>query len=598
MIALALWLLVQAARHLDAPVGLLALLVPPAVLWAPGLGWARRLDPLATGLQRGLDAAWIALLLTVPGFALVRALGAGPDLVLHLALGWGLAGELAARGVQAAPPTSPRRTWVAAAGVLLAVGAFVAWQAPALRRPLDAVWWLQGADEGPAEPVPWEPGAGWGVVEPVGWEEQRCARLEDPGQDGGVLRWGGAGRVRLLVRGPVGTTLEAAGRRAEVQRDPVEDPEEGPVPRYLDRGVAGLVLDLGPGDLEVRLAVPPEGPGQAELWVLPGVEGPWSVHAAGALRYVHYYQLLNIVENLRWAQELAVDRALTVNQPPLWSYALAVGVGLVQDDLPGAAAVFVWVLVLLGLSAVRLQELLAPRAPGPALLLPGLGAVLVGQLMLEPGSLTFPDPLYTAALVAGIAALQHGPSWRFAALGLCAGLLRYPGVVALVLVAAVQSAVDRRVPWALLRALALGTLGLGAGFGLLALAGGQLGEWLEILLFETGPEHYHGETRPAVLLARVPEFYGLWLGYTGGGLLAALPLAGRGAKVALGGALVYSLLLCTIDHFPTHYFLPLVVLGLVAVGANAAALRAAPARWGLPTLALLAGLLWLWRGVV
>ena len=53
------------------------------------------------------------------------------------------------------------------------------------------------------------------------------------------------------------------------------------------------------------------------------------------------------------------------------------------------------------------------------------------------------------------------------------------------------------------------------------------------------------------------------------------------SAAALAG--VYSLFLCFIDHFPSHYFLPLVMASAVAVGASASALRPAAARWGLAT---------------
>ena len=68
-------------------------------------------------------------------------------------------------------------------------------------------------------------------------------------------------------------------------------------------------------------------------------------------------------------------------------------------------------------------------------------------------------------------------------------------------------------------------------------------------------------------------------------ILAAVAARGR-ALVPLGVALAASLLLCTIDHFPSHYFLPLVHLSAAALAA------AAPGRRGDVAVAL--GVVGLW----
>ncbi len=134
-----------------------------------------------------------------------------------------------------------------------------------------------------------------------------------------------------------------------------------------------------------------------------------------------------------------------------------------------------------------------------------------------------------------------------------------------------------------------------AAIGLAGLLSGQFDHWVDILWFETFPEHWDNNPEAPPIWERPPEFYLTWLRYTGWGLLFALPLAGRGARWVLGCAAAYSLFLCTIDHFPTHYFLPLVALSAVAIGANAGALRGAW-RHVLPVLAILAALGFLWRG--
>ncbi|MCB9761216.1 MAG: hypothetical protein H6739_15350 [Alphaproteobacteria bacterium] len=586
------WLLAYAALLTDAPWWLRALVCLPAVLLAPGWGWAAWLGGRATRLQRALDAAWLSVALCVPTVALVRLMAGDGATVLHASLAWGLLGAVLARRAPA-PRPDPGGGALGVALLALGLAGFTAWQADALTRPLDAYWYHPQADEEGHDPLRWAPVEGFGPRVALGWPEAGAGMLPDPEGDGGAIEVAEAGRLLVLLRGPVGAGLavgqdDAPRGLARIERDVVEVEEEGAVPRYLDRGVVAQAVAVLPGRIDVEVV---DADGPAQIYVLPGTEAVWSAHADGALRFVHYYQLLNIVENLRWAQELTRDRWLTVNQPPLWSNVLAPALLLVEPGLLGANALFLWVLALLGLGSLRLLQRLAADATPVTWALPALGAVTVGRLMVEPGSTTFPDPLYAAAMVAALAALKQPAAGRFAALGLAAGLLRYPGVVALTLMAGVFGAVERRLPLRPLGALWGATAGLAALLGLGALLSGQLQDWLFILWFETGPEHYHGDYSAGALLSRPPEFYATWLRYTGYGLLAALPLAGRGAKQALGAAALYSLLLCTIDHFPSHYFLPLVALSGVAVGANAAAVQAPALRWGLP-LAALAGGVW------
>ncbi len=70
--------------------------------------------------------------------------------------------------------------------------------------------------------------------------------------------------------------------------------------------------------------------------------------------------------------------------------------------------------------------------------------------------------------------------------------------------------------------------------------------------------------------------------------------AGRGGVLRQGAlltALSYSLLLCTIDHFPSHYFLPLIHLSAVALAAGAGTLPQRLPRWIILGLGV-AGLGW------
>ena len=63
-------LLLAAALVLATDAPLAGLVLPPAVLFAPGWGWARRtaVDPL----QAILDAVWISIVAAVPGVILKR----------------------------------------------------------------------------------------------------------------------------------------------------------------------------------------------------------------------------------------------------------------------------------------------------------------------------------------------------------------------------------------------------------------------------------------------------------------------------------------------------------------------------------------------
>ena len=570
MTALVLLLAAAVALGLDLPGQ--GLVLTPALLLAPGWGWARRLG--GEPLQVIVDAAWLSIVAAVPGILLVKLLGGGAWTLL----GWAAAVSIPGVVLGWKRPVTPARTGtlVAVVSTLLAVGAWAGLEQDRLGRQLDGWWHHAEAEELPAEAIGWSAEG----ERRVGWPESGAGVMEPPPS---TIRFEGEGPVLLLCRGPIGATLFGQ----TIQTDPTVEEWEGPVPRYLERGVVGALVDAEP-----QLAVEQEGCDQ--LWVLPSQDAPWSVHAAGELQFVHYYQILNIVENQRWSQELLEDRWLTVNQPPLWSYVLATATVTRGPDLPGANALFAWILVLLGISGARLLELVAPRAPLMAWVLPALFALIHGKLMLEPGSTNFPDSLYACAFVGGLIALRQDGVWRFALVALLAGLLRYPGTIALSLVALLSAGIYGRglrplaVTWGVVLAVA-------AAIGLGGLLTGQFDHWLEILWFETVPEHYNNNQEAPAIWQRPPEFYLTWLRYTGFGLLFVLPMAGRGARWVLGSAVVYSLFLCTIDHFPTHYFLPLVALSGVAIGANAGALRGL---WSqlLPTLAAIAAVVFLWQG--
>ncbi len=598
----------SAATDPARPWALIAVLALPGLLWAPGLGWARwlaRARPVSR-LQLGLDSAWLSLGFTWIDVALVREVGLREGAAawgqLGLALGWGLAGLVLARG--APPPTpTPRMERRAAALVALAVILVGVWKAGDLARPLDGHWYLAGADAEGREPLHLLPGEGWRDEALVGWPEAGARRLTPSARSPTLLAPDGArGRVALAIRGPVGSTLSVGAQKVAVEASVTEVPEEGPVRRYLRAGVAGMMvdLDLDPGEaLKLEVDSP-----AATIYLLPGTDAVWSLHASGELRYVHYYQLLNLVENQVWAEELLADRWITLNQPPGWSPILALATLWVLPDLQGANTLFLGVILLVGLSAVRLMGVLVPAARGAALALPAAMTMSHGLLMIEPGSTNFPDSLYAGALIAVAAALAGDrPGW-FGGLGVAAAILRYPGGPVVLILLGAWTLLTGVRPWQALRRLGVSAAVAAAG-GLALLLGGHMEDVGFILYFETFPEHWHGDYQPSSLLPRVPEFYATLLRYCGGaallafaGLFAPPSPERRATAFLLGSFGAYSLILCTVDHHPSHYFLPLVAVSGPALAAAATSIRRPILGIALPILALIGVAIFLRSGQV
>lgn len=201
-----------------------------------------------------------------------------------------------------------------------------------------------------------------------------------------------------------------------------------------------------------------------------------------------------------------------------------------------------------------------------------------------------PDSLYAVGLLGAAAALgacrgadDLNGERRLAGWALVAQLCRYPGLVVVMMMS-----VAARRPWAAARAAAL-VAAVAAGFGIAGAVTGELSGWVETVSWETGPEHWHGEYDPSVLLARIPDFFWLWLCAAGGTPLLAAVRWPPGTRICLGAAVAYALVLGTIDHSPSHYLVPLVWLSVVALGASVSALRTGPAH-----LLSALGLLGLW----
>ncbi|MDP2310331.1 MAG: hypothetical protein Q8P18_30220 [Pseudomonadota bacterium] len=549
----------------------------PALLWFPGRGVARRLsrDPV----ERIVLAFWVSALLAVPA------------VLVGMWTGLGGAGTLATAAVFTAASErlrSPRARTLRPAPLLGAAAVIVtvvmlgwAWRG-AVTRPMDDYWWSAAAEDAWADgasTVPPTAGAGWSDRRVVGWPEAAALRLVPRAPDP-FLVGPSEGPIVLVLQGPVGAAMRVGAREAIIQSNVVEKREEGPVPRYLARGVTSIALttQLAAGErLQVRLS----NPNKSVLYLLGSADAVWSLHGEGALRFVHYYQLLNMVEQVIWARELYAGRRVTDVQPPLPTYVLAAPMVTAGGELPTANLVFLFELVMVGIAGVLAIQAWAPGAPALAWLLPAGAAAMHGKLMLEPSSAMLPDTLYTLGLLGAVAALAQRRGPAYAGFSLLAQLTRYPaGFV--VAVAGLLAGAPRRVVQML-----VGVVAVAAVFALAGHSTGSLEGWLETLWWETLPEHWHGEADPAVLLGRAPRFYGLWLAYAGGlPLLAALRWP-RGTRVLLGTAFVYSLLLCTVDHTPSHYFLPLLHLAAAATACTAAACEDPRLRTGIPLLGLL-----------
>ncbi|MEE2750321.1 MAG: hypothetical protein VX519_02740 [Myxococcota bacterium] len=591
MMPVAIWLVGCLAWFLGAPWWVQGFTCIPAVLWAPGVPWARPILGSKTALQMGVDAAWISIVFAVVDVTAVRTLGGGGALLLGLSGAWLALGTWKNRNHSALKPSQSAIAGLACTALLLCATAGA--QSHRLSRGLDCWWYSSDVDQSLGESIPWSATEGWGVERRFGWPEDQVtlqgAVLEDAGGGGGTLEVQGTGAFAVLLQAAIGSTLsisqDGVQRSGTVQRDVTESEEEGPVARYLERGSVAVVLPVKPGLVTVEV----EAQGPTRVYVLPGRLAVDSLDQSGEARFAHYYQILNIVENQRWAAEVLETRHLTINQPPLWSYVLAVPTLLVGPELPASSLLLLWVLVLIAATGLLLIELSAPNAPWSAWLLPGCFAAVHLQLMLQPGSINFPDSLYTAALLGGAASLlSRDGSARVTLLGLCAGLLRYPGTITITLWALF---LGRRTPWRSLATLWGSVLGLSAVLAVSAALTGQLGEWLDILYFETIPEHYANNPEAPAFWDRPWPFYKTWFAYTGGALMLVLPLASRPSRWLTGCAVAYSLMLCTIDHLTTHYFLPLVAMTAAAIAANATGLNHRFLRVILPLAALfLAGL--------
>ena len=568
-IGLAGALLLAAGAHAAAlPELWQALLVTPLLIWVPGRGWARQRP--GGRWERELAAVWLSLVVLVVVGVAVRAAGLGAWAVLGGMALFGGAGALVP-GPRAIPGRHLRLQ-----GLAIALSAVAVWSwRDTLARPLEGYWYDAHVDPGwdGAEVLP-VTGGGWRSI----YALPGGARAFVPQEDHPYLLGPFAGSALLLLQGPVGANVSVGGLMLEVEGAPTEQAEEGPVPRYHERGVRSALLTV-PLVKGQHLPMTLSDPLHSALILIPDVDAVWALHGAGVLRHVHYYQLLNMVEQLTWVRELGHERWVTDVQPPLWSWVLAGPITVTGGGLVTANVLAGWLVVAIALAGIVALRAWTPDAPGPAWLLPAAAAAVHARLVFEPGSADLPDTLYTLAAMSAVGALPR--SGAFPGYGLAAQLSRYPGTLLVGLMAVLGA--DLRSFGRL-----LGWVGVAAGLvGAAGALTGALPGWIETVRWETGPEHWHDDTDPAQLLGRLPDFYRTWLLYAGGTPLLAALRWPRGTRVALGSALVYSTLLATIDHQPSHYFLPLVQLSALAAGITSGALPKPTHRWTISALGVL-----------
>ena len=405
--------------------------------------------------------------------------------------------------------------------------------------------------------------------------------------------------VVFLVHGPLGTSVRLQGRELLFEEDISQlvklDGIERPVERYWGWGTAaalGIVPVPPRGSTRVQLeVVPPPGRTVADVTIIE-----WSRLSSDELReftrndgyrFMHPFQLLNVTENVRWADEVVTEFVLsgrspdglsTLHQPPAWTYQFAPARQLITGHMVTASGIFFAILALIGLAG-----LLAAREAGTAGTLTtaliavgvGAGALQHGRLMVSDGSMNFPDNLYSLALLVCAVLLVSGRARMFLMWALLATVLRYPGAVVVAMsagaLAFVRPDLRRR---ALVMAMRFGlAVALFCGVMLMvAVFTDALESWLFALWFETVPEHFNNNPEALPLLERPLEFVRIWMLVGGAALLVALPLRGTMSRVLLATAVLYAPFLAFIDHFSHHYFLPLIAL---ASGAAAASIAAA-----------------------
>jgi len=613
----------------------------PALLLLPGL----LIAPLVMGRDVARDGAlstpWTliaALGLTLcthaVNFNVLRVLGVPiewPALIGLVAAETVGAGLLLHRRAPALRFRRPSAGLVAGSAVVVIglLGAFVRWGTEVT---VDSSWnyhsaVLDGGLDGPTEPMD----LSFGIPSDASWPmgEPRPVLADET-----VLQLTNTAAtlqqvpVMVLVHGPLGTTAALVSRgedRASGTIEQLVTPEgtDFPVERHWDWGNVALVAAVPAGpkdatDVAIRVEVPDGHPlsDAAISWFVGGSGRDIRLAArARGFRSMHPFQMLNVTENVRWADEVATDQVLSgrspdgssaLHQPPAWTYLYAPARQMLTPHLGSASALLLAILIgIAGLGLAAADEVGDERlsAPVGAALGVALAATALqhGRLMVSDGSMNFPDSLYALGLVAAVALLVTGRMRTFLLWGFLAAVLRYPGAVVVLLaalaLAGLRADLRRRVVDTGMR-FGLGIAAFCGVMLLVAVLSGSLEQWLFALWFETVPEHFDNNPDALPLWRRPLEFGRIWLLVGGGAVAASLPFRGTLCRVALATALLYAPFLAFIDHFSHHYFLPLIGLVGLGVAANAASAPTEKARTidALAFAAVAVGL-YLWGGV-
>ncbi len=595
------------AGRVRAALGLILVVSFPGLLLALCIPW--RTEKTITDLT--LESLGYSAAAHVLNLSILKGIGMAPSAGALIVCG-GLevfAAWLFCRSlplpVSVRPPT--RGEWTAVALSALLVVFLAGTNVPFVMRGLGDYFYEEGLPED-IETAAKEAG-GVTVERSSRWEQVRAfeyALMRITGMSGPeslVLRAPGYREttLRFLWQGPVGSSLvvdcEDVHGVARVERSPAEMEEEGPVLRYLDNGIDGVALRVPVRSSRRCVLRPVLETGQSGTVVdLTGcpAEVLYATASLGGWTPTHYYQILNIAENVAWGRELLEDRWTTRNQPPLWSYVYSsvdVYVG------KGLWAINLFFFLVVGLSVFLAWAVVLLERPDthPLLMIPLLlTGVSHAHIMIEPGSTNFPDNLYALAMLACLYALVQGRRRAmFAAAGVATTLLRYSGSGLVLLMSGFAAWLWKARRRRMLENLAGWAIGMGAvalAFLVAALATGTAREWVDVLYFETFPEHFHGNYDIVEMLGRPPEFYWTLLKVTGFMPVLWLFLKGKTAQLAATLTIGYTALLCLIDHFPSHYFVPPMYLVAVATTASLAALHGWR-RW-VPLVACLGGLAW------
>ncbi|MCO4772744.1 MAG: hypothetical protein KDA24_22120 [Deltaproteobacteria bacterium] len=406
--------------------------------------------------------------------------------------------------------------------------------------------------------------------------------------------------VLFLLHGPIGTRGTVRLGDQDLAADEVKRlvPLTGLdalVERYWDWGSVAL-LGTVPVDASSERTVvldlqAPDGAAISDLAV-----AEWSALSndefleftrVTGFRFMHPFQMLNVTENVRWADEVAGEYVLsgrapdgssTLHQPPGWTYLYAPAREMLSPHLVTGSSLLLAILALIALASLAGAESVAGTPlTGRVGLLLGVGVTAMalqhGRMMVSDGSVNFPDNLYALALLLSVLLLVTGRTRTFLVWAFLATILRYPGAVVVALaagsLAVLRADLRRRVIDAAMR-FGLAVAAFCGVMLMVAVLTGALDQWLFALWFETIPEHFDNNPDADPLWKRPIEFLRIWGLVGGAAVFASLPLRGTLSRVALATALLYAPFLAFIDHFSHHYFLPLIALIACSAAANAA----------------------------